>query len=325
MSGAGARHFSHTSGAQAQVVQNVSAGMRAFFVGGGKARFDGVDPTTGEKRFRSVSHTEDAVYTQWESPLTRSKRGTSLDFKLNPTVTALSPVFSSNNSQEAFNSSSLNDLGLLDTLATDFARALEDLSTILADLRVLSAFGDLPISLITTSSAPVLRVRFAGCDGDLVSRLCNEVGVRRGLIVEDEAWTVEKDVEMALLFPFAPTGGDDAESESNDGRSYFESKPLDQGHQADELEWRHMLSPSVHTPPQTDSLHARSTIYTPPEKFDTPSGYESLRDSDFASEDPYYQFPSPVKAPSHSATQSADYEGLEGIYRFLKECEESKG
>ena len=296
--------------------------MRAFLVGGGKARFDGVDPVSGEKRFRSVSHTEDAVYTQWESPLAKSKRGTNLDFKISPTVTALSPIFSSADLQPQFYTLSLNDAGLLDTLATDFAEALKDLAAVLADLRVLSSFGDLPISLITSSSGPLLRVRFPGCDGDLVSRLCDEVGVRRGLIVEDEAWNIEKDVEMALLFPFAPMDGDDTKSESDDGRAYFESKPLKQSHQADDLEWRHMLSPAVHTPPRTESLHIHSTIYTPPQKINTPSGYESLRDSDFASEDPYYHLSSPsVKA---STTPSADFEGLEGIYKFLQECEESR-
>lgn len=327
LSGASVRHFSHAPGAQAQVVQNVSAGVRAFFVGGGKARFDGIDPVTKEKRFRSVSQTEDAVYTHWESPMAASARGTNLEFKLSPTVTALSPSFSSSICQESkVELTSLNDINLLDNLATDFARALKDLAAILSDLRLLSAFGDLPISLTSTESGPILRVRFPGCDADLVSRLCDEVGVRRGSIVEDEAWIVEKDVETALLFPFAPTGADGTTSEyDDDGGYYFSKKPLPPPLQPEQLDWRHMLSPSAHTPSQASSLHSYATLLSPPQKPSphSPSGYESLRESDFASDDPFCDDQSPLRAPTHSTTNSAaDYEGLEGIYKFLQVCEE---
>ena len=282
-----------------------------------------MDPITGEKRFRRVSQTEDAVRSRWESPLARSTRGTKLEFKLSPTITTLSPVFSKNQ-QSATGLTSLNDLCLLDNLATDFGRALKDLAAILADLRVLAAFGDLPINLVTTPSGPVICVRFSGCDGDLVSHLCDEVGVRRGIIVEDEAWTAEKDVEMALLFPFAPTGSDTASSELDVAGDYFEPKALDQGHQRDELEWRHMLSPSAHHSSRAASSHTCPTIHSPPRKINTPSGYESLVESDFASDDPYHHTLSPLKAPSHGMTQGTDYEGLEGIYKFLQECEDSR-
>ncbi|KAL6717923.1 hypothetical protein ACLMJK_004008 [Lecanora helva] len=321
LSGAGVRHFSHTSGAQAQVLQNVSTGIRAFLIGGGKARFDGVDPITGEKRFRSVSQTEDAVYTKWKSPLARSMRGTNLVFQLSPSITALAPVFSSSTQQSALDVTSLHELNLLDNLATDFARALKDLAAILADLRGLASFGDLPISVITTSSGPVLQVRFPGCDGDLVSRLCDEASIRRGVIVEDEAWTTEKDVEMALLFPFAPIGSDASAQDTEDGGEYFERQPRGQPYQPDELEWRNMLSPSTpHTPPSTQSRHTLS----PPRKLTAPSDYESLRDSDFAFDDPHYHYSSPLEAPTHSTNLSGDYEGVEGIYKFLQECEDSR-
>ena len=151
------------------MILNVSTGIRAFFVGGGKARFDGLDPVTGEKRFRSVSATEDAVYTQWESPSSSPMKGTNLEFKLNPTITALCPCFSSDNS--GIDTASLNDMSLLSTLTSDFARAVQDLTLILTDLRALSTFGDLPISLTPPPPGPILRVRFPGCDADLVSRL----------------------------------------------------------------------------------------------------------------------------------------------------------
>ena len=307
LSGARARHFSHTSGAQAQVIQNVSTGVRAFILGGGKARFDGVDPITGEKRFRSVSQTEDAVYTRWESPLAKTTRGTNLEFRLSPCVTALSPVPSSGNPT------------LLDDLATDFARVPKDLAATLADLHILSDLGDLPKSVISTLSGPVLRVRFPGCDGDIVSRLCDELGIRRGIVVEDEVWNTEKDVEMALLFPFAPTSSDNL-NELDNGEEYFERISPGQGHQPEELEWRNMLSPSARTPCDSDSAYTLS----PPQKNHAFSSYESLEDSDFASNDPCYRTQSALKTPTHSASHSTDYDGLEGIYRFLKECEDSK-
>lgn len=311
------------------MIHNVNAGIRAFFVGGGKARFDGVDPITGEKRFRAVSQTEDAVYTQWGSPLAKNSRGTTLEFKLSPTITALSPSLSSTCWEDSFNITSLNDINLLDTLATDFARALKDLAAILADLRLLSAFGDLPISLTTTSSGPILSVRFPGCDADLVSRLCDEVGVRRGIVAEDEAWTSEKDVEMALLFPFAPTSDVVAERQYDDdvGEYYVEKKAARECHrEPEELDWRHMLSSSVDTPARAESLHSFATLLSPTRKATSPSGYESLRESDFASDDHYYQTFSPLKAPTHSTAKSAsaDYEGLEGIYKFLQVCEEAR-
>lgn len=344
--GKGARHFSHVPGAQAQVIHNVSTGMRAFFVGGGKARFDGVHPITGEKRFRSVSATEDAVYTHWESPMSSSTRGTTLEFKLSPTVTALCPSFSSDKS--SFDTTSLNDIDLLSTLTSDFARAIQDLSVILTDLRALSAFGDLPVSLTHTPTGPILSVRFPGCDAELVSRLCDEVGVRRGVIIEDEGWHTthagkaghaEKDVEMALLFPFAPNATPSLISEG--GEHYFTNSTIQQPRQSrkqEQLDWRNMLSPSQQSRCSAESsVHENLSVEEPtlksPDLHARPrsppiSGYESLRESDFASEDPYFHTASPAKAvppPMYEArAQSEDFEGLEGIYKFLQVCEEAR-
>ncbi len=336
--GKGARHFSHTPGAQAQVIHNVSAGIRAFFVGGGKARFDGVDPVTGEKRFRSVSATEDGVYTQWESPISSSMKGTNLEFKISPTITALCPSFSPDKS--SFDMTSLNDIDFLSTLTSDFARAIQDLSLILTDLRALSAFGDLPIFLTHTPTGPMLSVRFPGCDADLVSRLCDEVGVRRGVVVEDEGWhaaqigkpgQAEKDVEMALLFPFAPN---DTPSLPSEGGGYYFTDPSQRRRrrQPEYLDWRSMLSPSQRSQYTAQSLHDDYSVEDVTLKsrdlhaHSPISGYESLQDSDFASEDPYLHTESPVKTATTHRTraESGEYEGLEGIYKFLQVCEEAK-
>lgn len=341
------------------MIHNVSTGIRAFFVGGGKARFDGLDPVTGEKRYRSVSATEDAVYTQWESPMSTSTRGTTLEFKLSPTVTALCPSFSSDKSR--FDVTSLNDIDLLSTLTSDFARAIQDLSLILTDLRALSAFGDLPISLTRTSTGPILNVRFPGCDADLVSRLCDEAGVRRGLVVEDEGWhtaqvgkagQAEKDVEMALLFPFAPSSR--TSSLPSEGGDYYftdhnSPQRQRQQRQPEQLNWRNMLSPSSQQSQctaesllphehHTNSVEEDTTLESPEALLHAPSppisGYESLRESDFASEDPYLpaDASSPVKAAAahnnkaraRAAQSSDEFEGVEGIYRFLQVCDEAR-
>lgn len=187
----------------------------------------------------------------------------------------------------------------------------------------------------------MLTVRFPGCDADIVSRLCDEVGVRRGIIDEDEAWNEKgnKDVEMALLFPFAPSTSPSVMSEENDNDDaarYFTFNPNNQRmekpllQQQDQLDWRHMLSPSTHP----DSLHdntsfdddfatLKSPMISPHSRF-SPSGYETLRDSDFDPDDPFCHTMSPLRAPSLHGTRggSEDYEGVEGIYKFLQECED---
>lgn len=296
------------------MIHNVSAGIRAFCIGGGKARFDGVNPVTGEKRFRAVSQTENVVQKRKENPLARSMRGTSLQFKLSKAITTPPASLASAFQEQNTDITSLNDINLLDDSAADFARALNDFAAVSADLRRLSAFGDLPVSLATTVSGPVYSVHFAGCDADLVSRLCDEVGVRRGFIVEDKAWMNEKDVEMALLFPFAPMCGGEAVNE-------FEN-----GIQPDELDWRHMLSPSMQTSLRSESLHSFATLPSPAQKANSPSGYESLEENSFSSEDPYSRSFPPMETPTHSTAKSvsADYEGLEGIYKFLQQCDEAR-
>ena len=93
-----------------------------------------------------------------------------------------------------------------------------------------------------------------------------------------------------------------------------------------------MLSPSQHSPfTAAESLHdncsgKEMTLKSSPDlhaRSSPISGYESLQDSDFASEDPYFHTPSsPVKAAT--THKSGEYEGLEGIYKFLQICEEVK-
>lgn len=318
-----ARHFSHTSGCQAQVVQNVNAGIRAFFLGGGKVKFDGVDKLTGEKRFKSISATQDQAYKHFAHPNT-AVRGTSLEFKLSPTITALSPIFS----KDEMSATSLETPDFLTTLSGDFARSLRSLSLILTDLQRLSSLGDLPISLIHTPSGPILSVRFPGCDADLVSRLCDEVGVSRGIVREDETWHEDKEVKMALLFPFAPTADaddDDAESMLSAGDYFERTNSLDNVARHERLDWRDILSQSqrsVRSGDEDEVSLEQATLHSPKFNIDSPSGYESLDDpyDGWSPASPQSAFP----AGSNAASIIHDYEGLEGIYRFLQVCDESR-
>ena len=316
-----ARHFSHTSGCQAQIVHNVSAGIRAFLVGGGRARYDGIDPLTGEKRFRKISSIEEKVYKRLEG-IKSSTKGTNLEFNLSPTVTALSPIFSQHDGQTT--ATTLQTPHLLTSLSGDFAHSLRSLSLISADLSRLATLGDLPISLIHTHDGPTLRVRFPGCDADLVSRLCDEVGVKRGVVKEDDAWNDDKQVQMALLFPFAPVADDDAKSDSSVEDFFVEKNPLEEEARQEQLHWRDML-PISHQSISSDEdggmRFEEETLRSLVRNIDSPSGYESLEDpNDWAPASRR----SALKPDSKAASGSQDYEGVEGIYRFLQVCDESR-
>lgn len=146
-----------------------------------------------------------------------------------------------------------------------------------------------------------------------MTRLCEEVGVSRGVVREDDAWHDSKEAEMALLMPFAPTARSNLSSDHG-ARGYFE-KASPQPERED-LDWRNMLSPSVHTAsePEEEMSFEEATLRSP-------SGYASLRASDFAEDDPYY--PTPPR-PRQESKASEEYEGLEGIYKFLQVCEDSR-
>jgi hypothetical protein len=191
----------------------------------------------------------------------------------------------------------LSTPALLDTLATDFTHAANDLVAIHADLKRLQSLGDLPITLEDEH----LRVRFPGCDADTVERLCEETGVHRGVVHEDPDFDAFAGVEMALLFPFAPST---APSITSCVRP--PGGPL-----RDEVEWRGML-----TPEQTMSvvtymddgfeevvLQSAADIESP---WLSSSDYSSLH---AGSDECIFKQPT---APS---------EGAEAIYRFIDECD----
>jgi hypothetical protein len=277
----GARYFSHTPAAPAQVVNNVSAAIRAFWLSGQKAQFDGMT-SAGEKKYRSVTNVQAETGRKMRS-VPRTAPGSYIDFPLNPTVTALTPL----GAQFPFGSvvevsaPNLNTEGFLDILSVDFARALKDLSATMNDLKRLSSLGDLPITLEQKS---ILRIRFPGCDAGIVERLCDEVGVQRGIIYQDEDFESSAGTHMALLFPYAPMSEHNLSSPGGSLRSQSE-------HDFEEVEEETLDNPWL-------------------------DGYETM-DEISEGESAYFSKPSPQQ-------NSSDYEGLEGIYRFLEQCDNAR-
>jgi len=272
----GARHFSHTPAAPAQVVNNVSAAIRAFCLSGQKAQFNGVN-ARGEKRYRSVTPLQKETSRKMQM-VARNAPGSFIDFPVSPVVTALSPLgatfpFGSAMEQSA---PTLNTEGFLDVLSVDFTQALKSLAVTMNDLKRLASFGDLPITLEQNS---VLRVRFPGCDAESVERLCNEAGVQRGMIHQDKDFDASVGAEVALIFPFAPTSEYTLSSPGGSLRSQT-------GHDYEEMDANTWLE-----------------------------GYET--ESESGSE--FFSKPSELINSS-----SADYEGVEGIYRFIEQCDNAR-
>ncbi|KAL8826954.1 MAG: hypothetical protein Q9191_003477, partial [Dirinaria sp. TL-2023a] len=330
-----ARHFSSGTTCQAQVIHNVNAGIRTLLVGGGKARFDGVDPTTGNKRFKTVTKTQEKALKRFDNCKAASAKGTSLEFRLSPTITTLLPSL-------GFEQRPSLDNNVLNALSTDFAHAVNDLTLTLTDLKRLSALGNFPLSLISTPKGPALSIRFPGCDAETVSNLCEELGIVRGIVREDEDWKESKEVEMALLFPFAPAGHPGSNSINDyeqDGMEYFERKPQQQQQKTvvdtiiapEQVEWQGMMTPSTTTTTTTTDLCTPSStatfdrithpVLTPAYETPSPSGYESMHTSEYnEEEDPQIRH----QYLPQSTTSSTDYEGVQGIYRFLQECDAAR-
>jgi hypothetical protein len=292
----GARFFSHGPAAPAQVINNVSQAVRAFILSGQKAQFDGVDPWNGEKRYKSVSALQHQVNRKL-SQFPKVTPGSYISFDVNPTVTALTPL----KAMKGFTSfaqekESLNQEGLLDLLSVDFSRAVKELAAVLKDLQRLSTLGDLPLSYESST----LKVHFPGCDAESVEIICDELEVQRGVVHQDEDFDAFVGTDIALLFPFAS-------SRSPSECSFYEKSVT--GRQQP-IEWRNMMSPSHHSVDgysthSEDGLDFEDLGENP--WVSSPSGYESLQASDM-------EEPMDMHTP-------LEYQGIEGIYRFMEQCE----
>lgn len=286
----GARYFSHTPATQAQVVQNVSAAIRAFWISGQKAQFNGFT-ARGEKQYRAVSTLQEETFRKLAA-VPRSAPGSYVDFALNPTLTALSPLAAAfpfavaGIKAHTVDATTLNTEGFLDVLAVDFGRALKDLTATLSDIKRLSTLGDLPIQL---EKGHVLRVRFPGVDAETVESLLDDLELTRGIVREDADFSAETGVPMALKFPFAPdASGPESKALTSPGGS---------------------LRSLGSFPAEHELFEAFSDVEENPWLASPgPEGYESMSP--------------PVSLGEHC---SNDFEGLEGVYKFLEECDRARG
>jgi hypothetical protein len=260
------------------VVHNVSAAVRAFWLSGQKAQFDGMTPND-EKRYRAVTNLQEETCRKMRA-MSINTPGSYIDFPVGPTITALSPLGATFDPNLESFTPSLNTEGFLDVLSVDFSRALKDLATTMNDLKRLSSLGDLPITLEQKST---LRVWFPGCDASTVERLCDEVGVQRGIVHQDPEFDASVGANVALIFPYAPSS-------------------------------EHNLSSPGGT--------VRSQVYHDYEAIEAINDnpwLESYQSMDYGSDSGSDLF---VKPSTHR--NSSDYEGVEGIYRFLEECDNAR-
>ena len=318
----GARPFSSsTGGPQADVVRNVAQGLRAMVNGGMGVRYDGVDPVSGKRRWRQVGGVEENVARKMKPVKDMSQscysmqrqsqeKGTTLRFKLSPTITALS----------ATSTTGISDA--TKPLQHDFSKAIREYIAINNELKKLATIGDLPVGISYLATGPVLEVKFPGCDKQTVENLCDELGIWRGVVVEDPEWRGSRDVDMALLFPFAPdhTSGhltakpvyDDQYMQARDADSLISEEDDD-----DDLDVQ-VLQQRQYTPGTKTSLFGSglpSDIDLQDDVFSA-GGYS---DEDEGAE----TLPGVVKQ-SEVNSNNGSFEGVEGIFRFLRECDEMR-
>lgn len=275
--------------------------MRAFWLSGQRAHFDGYNGN-GEKRYRPVSALQERAGRKMAN-MPRIMPGSFIDFQVTPTMTALSPLAAAAaaaamsagfDAKAEVNDITLNAEGFLDVLSTDFARQLKDLAAVMNDLRRLATLGDLPITLQHNN---ILRVRFPGLDADTVERLCDDVGVQRGIVRQDSEFHNLYASPMPLRFPFAPDAngfegtytspGGSMRSQDSEASSIGEDQALFDEYN-EENPWLSTPSPEVEAEAEAEE------------------GYESMSPPVFSS----------------GEHMSEDFEGLEGIYRFLEECDQ---
>lgn len=313
----GARFFSHGPASQAQVIQNVSQGIRAFLTQGQKAQFDGVGPR-GQNRYKAVTSLQEETSQKLRS-LPKATPGSRLEFVVNPTITALTPLAGLTGYEEHEGADHLNTSGLLDVLSVDFSRALKDLAAVLNDLKRLSSLGDLPI----TYEGNAIRVHFPGCDAQSVDRLCDELGVSHGAIIQDPDFDSFTGTEIALLFPFAPSKeGSEEDVESlfsyPSPQQYMQKTPMFPSAERQVISLDDMLTPSIASTPEAYSTQSSAGLRDDilvldeleaenPWQISSPEGYQSVRSGSLSY--------------GSSPHDPLEYQGFEGIHRFLEQLE----
>lgn len=171
-----------------------------------------------------------------------------------------------------------------------------------------------------------LRVHFPGCDYETVEKLAIELDLQRGVIGQDPDFDAFAGTEIALLFPFAPS--------KTVSECSFYQKPV-QGRQInrDLLDpyWMRERDPNpILFSENGDSPEEFSTrsdngfendmielqAENPWAESGSPSGYESLHTSELNSS-------AGRVMEKHGHATPLEYQGIEGIYRFMELCDTS--
>jgi hypothetical protein len=271
--GGGARFFSHSPAAPAQIMSQVTAAMRAFLYNG-KRHMDSYRRCDGKLGRIGVRAQLAASLAQENAP------GAYVDFDLSPTVTCISSLNKAG--------CTLENEEFLEDLSADIDAMVGGLVAVKSDIARLSTLGDLPMSLVGLSGN-VLRVHFRGCDREFVEKLCDEVGVKRGVVHEDERFT------FGLFNPGAVSW---QEMMSDD------SPPLSSTYSEDGFE-------------ETYSSRSENELKSRVTGSDNSVGEGYF----FEPADAPVMLDSPVSG-LYSPNSSSNYSGVEGIHRFLSECEQ---
>jgi hypothetical protein len=163
-----------------------------------------------------------------------------------------------------------------------------------------------------------------------VEALCRELNIKRGMVGQDEDFDARNGTEIALLFPYAPSNTA-SEACLEDNRRPTKRVKRDQ------LEWTSMLAPiQVELPQSAGYSHMSATSHSSDE-FDivdgaigpnpwlsSPSGYSSLHGSDERDDVAMYFQTGINPAKDQAGRAGAGYEGLEGIYRFIEQCDRAR-
>lgn len=210
---AGARFFSHGPASPGEVITQVAQAMRAMAMGGKNAAEEYRKHRNGEKA--SVrAHLAAMLSQDGTAP------GAFVDFHMAPTFTSLSRL----------SKNSIGNTSFMAALDEDFTEIVNDVATVWSELQKLGRLGDLPVSL-AKDREDTIRVYFAGCDRETVLRLCDEVGVTRGVVGEDVKFGFELLMPTLEMKPYL-------ESE----RGSLAAVPRQQRVKGLELYWQDMLS-----------------------------------------------------------------------------------
>lgn len=272
--------------------------MRAFMLGGKQFSYDGVDPRTGEKRFKTVTALQSKAALKM-TKIPRATPGSFIDFNVNTTITAMAPMALSSIASfapaKADGMDTLHTEGLLDILSIDFSRALQELALVMADLRSLSSLGDLPISYQHNR----LRIHFPGTDPETVESIASELNIKRGVVGQDEDFDDFVGTDIALLFPFAPSTASSISSLD----AHYNHRPI---------QFDNLSNPTT--------LSDTGLAYDDLEQMSLPSNEQDSIPDTIGSES--FLFQSPPQPSSSSNEQTPfEYQDFDGIYRFIELCD----